>query len=70
MSAFDSDNSLRCPHCGRVEDDCIWELVNYDEGIHERDCGYCGAEYEYQTEVTYSFRSPRLGSRELADDEL
>jgi len=62
---YEEDDSIRCPFCLHVEEDELWEVVSYEEGIWERDCPECCKSYEVETLVSYSFRSPPKGYKEL-----
>ena len=61
---LNSSNAIRCPACGEYESD-LCETVSYEEGEHWASCGSCGEDYRVETTVTYNFRSPALGAKEL-----
>ena len=55
---FDSDDCVRCPACGSVEDVSDFEGALYDEGTQGVSCGECGHDYDVRAEVWWTFTSP------------
>lgn len=57
--SLDHHAAVRCPKCGHH-----WKIMGSDdyelfhEGTHDVTCGECDHEFEVETSVTYSFRSP------------
>jgi hypothetical protein len=56
------EDLLRCPKCKHLQPSCD----EWESGIHNEDdlsniiCNECEHEYEVETSITYSFRSPPL----------
>lgn len=57
--ALDHPGEIRCPKCGAHWSPSDSEDYDvYNDGDHEVTCSGCGHDFEIQTSVTYSFRSP------------
>ena len=59
------DDILRCPKCKyewSSHDDDMWEDGIFQEGEHDITCRNedCGHEFQIETSITYTFRSPAL----------
>lgn len=64
----DSEDAIRCPACdGRMsvdDDNSDW----YEEGSHGVSCSHCGEDFEIETTVSYSFKSPARKSKAEGED--
>lgn len=61
-----SSHAIRCPHCGEYHSEDLWEIDGlYDEGDTDVTCYGCGKDFPVETCITYTFRSPALGEKEL-----
>lgn len=53
------DHAIRCPNCGNVEHASErGECGVYADGTHELYCYECEQDFEIETAVSYSFKSP------------
>lgn len=67
---LDHPSEVRCPKCGyhwRVGDGDDYDL--YEDGTHEVSCPDCNFDFEVETSVTYSFRSPARTKEESDEKE-
>jgi len=58
---LDHDRLVRCPKCRNMWDP--WDAEDYDlfnDGTHDVCCTECDHEFEVETQVSYSFRSPAM----------
>ena len=56
---------IRCPHCGyphdvQQMDGCDYGDELYTEGIHSLVCFECDTEFEFETQVSITYKSPSL----------
>jgi len=57
--AVDSTRGLRCPMCGEVEEDDLYEISGlYEEGSSEVSCPSCEFDYRISTAIEITFSSP------------
>ena len=65
---FCAESKIYCPHCGHVmevDDDC--EL--YEEGDHERQCGFCEKEFTINTSISITYSTEKLDEEDTENEE-
>jgi len=62
---FNHDVFVRCPECRatqNVNSDCDDGEI-YESGYHTIDCSECETEFDFETRISFSFASPKMGEK-------
>jgi hypothetical protein len=58
-----SESLTRCPSCSHQQEIDTDYYTIFEEGLHCVSCNECGLDYDIETSVKYTYRSPKLNEK-------